>query len=68
MTTKRLVIDLIAFFAVTLFLLFFVPFALNAHDTLTNLAGVALIIGLVITGVATVHRQLTQTNEDKNEE
>ena len=68
MTTKRLVLDLIAFVLVTAFMLKFIPFALNATDSMTNALGVAVIAGLVIGLIAVTHQKLTQTNEDRNEE
>lgn len=59
MTTKRLVIDMIAATVTIFFLLVFIPFALNATDTLTNVAGVAVIAGLVIALIAAVHHKFT---------
>lgn len=67
MTTKRLVLDLVAFALVVAFLLFFVPATLNATDTLVNVLGVSVIVGLVIGIVAVVHKKLTQTKESKDE-
>lgn len=67
MTTKKLVLDLVAFALVIAFLLFFVPFALNATDSVTNAFGAAVIIGLVIGVVAVVHKKLTQKKEKTDE-
>lgn len=66
MTTRRLVLDLVAFVLVVAFLLFFVPFALNATDSMTNALGVAVIVGLVIGIIAVVHKKFTSKKEDTN--
>lgn len=68
MTTKRLIFDLIAFVLVMTFLMFFLPFALNATDTLMNVLGASVIAMLVIGFIAYVHSQFTQTKEESNED
>jgi cell division protein FtsN len=64
MTTKRLVLDLVAFVFTLAFLLYVLPKALNAHSTAVNALGIAVIVGLAIGLVAVVHKKLTQTEED----
>lgn len=65
MTTKKLVFDLLAFAVAGTFLLFFLPYALNAADTFTNVIGLSVIIGVVIGIIAAIHRKFTQNKRGR---
>lgn len=67
MTTKRLVLDLIAFALATAFLFSFVPWALNATDTLTNVLGIGVCAFVVIGVIAFVHSKFTSNKERSDE-
>ena len=64
MTTKKLVFVLFMFALVSMFLMFFIPFALNANNTLTNAGGVAVIVVMLIGVVVAFHKKFTQTKEN----
>ncbi len=65
MTTTKLILSLIAVAVSTVFLLFFVPFALNATDTVVNLIGVSVPLAIIIGAIAALHRTSSPKSSNK---
>jgi len=59
MTIKRLMLDLCAFAITVVTLFFLLPLALNVANTFVNAMALAVIIGLVVGGIAVFHNKVT---------
>ena len=63
MATAKVVLSIIAALCIGAFLLFFVPWALNARDSFVNGLGVVAIVGPVVVAIGFVHWILTSNKE-----
>jgi hypothetical protein len=63
MPTLKLVLTLVAVLVLGVPVLFFVPWALNAHDSILNTIGLAVPAAIVIGAIAVIHRKATQVKE-----
>jgi hypothetical protein len=65
MTTKELVVSLVAAVAVVAILVFVLPLLLNASSSLLNAIGASAVVGLVIGVIAVFHSHMIHKIKEK---